>query len=127
MKEVEGAVKSSKLIGLYFSAHWCPPCKAFTPILANFYNQVNANEKQIEIIFIPCDRDANEFKGYYNEMPWLTLPFGDERCESFSDEYGCQGIPYLVILKPDGSLVTKTGREDVRSSKDAAIQKWLEK
>ena len=23
-----------KFIGVYFSAHWCPPCKAFTPVLA---------------------------------------------------------------------------------------------
>ncbi|CAF5017255.1 unnamed protein product [Rotaria sp. Silwood1] len=22
-----------KIIGLYFSAHWCPPCRNFTPIL----------------------------------------------------------------------------------------------
>ena len=25
------------VIGLYFSAHWCPPCRGFTPILKNFY------------------------------------------------------------------------------------------
>ena len=127
LKQVENPFKSSKLIGLYFSAHWCPPCKAFTPVLADFYNKVNANEKIIEIIFVSCDKDANQFKDYYNEMPWLTLPYGDERQESLSDEYGCQGIPYLVILNSDGSIVTKTGRDDVKSSGEAAINKWLGK
>lgn len=24
-------------VGLYFSAHWCPPCKGFTPELAKWY------------------------------------------------------------------------------------------
>ena len=26
-------IKESPLIGIYFSAHWCPPCKGFTPII----------------------------------------------------------------------------------------------
>ncbi len=23
---------SKKVIGIYFSAHWCPPCRGFTPV-----------------------------------------------------------------------------------------------
>ena len=29
----------SKVIGLYFSAHWCPPCRAFTPKLVRAYTE----------------------------------------------------------------------------------------
>jgi len=126
-KEDENSVKSCKLIGLYFSAHWCPPCKAFTPILADFYKKVNANEKQIEIIFISCDREEIQYKKYFSEMPWLTLPYQDVRIEALSEEYGCKGIPYLVILKSDGTLVTKTGKNEVGTSGEAAIKNWLGK
>ena len=25
-------------VGIYFSAHWCPPCRSFTPKLIESYN-----------------------------------------------------------------------------------------
>ena len=31
----------SSIIFFYFSAHWCPPCRAFTPILKKFYDVSN--------------------------------------------------------------------------------------
>ena len=30
-----------KFYAIYFSAHWCPPCRGFTPMLTEFYNTVN--------------------------------------------------------------------------------------
>ena len=32
------ALRDKKIICYYFSAHWCPPCLNFTPILCDFYN-----------------------------------------------------------------------------------------
>ncbi len=66
--------------GLYFSAHWCPPCRRFTPELVNFYNKVKSGPlaEQLEIVFISYDRDEKSYDDYYDSMPWLTIPF-DER------------------------------------------------
>jgi thiol-disulfide isomerase/thioredoxin len=63
-----------KSIGLYFSAHWCPPCKHFTPKLAEIYQQAQINSKSFEIIFISCDRDEESFDNYRSEMPWPSAP-----------------------------------------------------
>ena len=65
-----------KIIGLYFSAHWCPPCQKFTTILANFYYKLKI-EKNFEIVFISGDEDAGEFKDYFETMPWLAVSFDD--------------------------------------------------
>jgi nucleoredoxin len=68
-----------KVIGLYFSAHWCPPCRAFTPQLAEFYKKIKdgPNGSNFEIVFVSSDRDDASFTEYFNEMPWLALPFSD--------------------------------------------------
>jgi len=41
----EEALKGKKQIALYFSAHWCPPCRGFTPKLAETYKAMKAAEK----------------------------------------------------------------------------------
>ncbi len=45
------ALTGKDYILLYFSAHWCPPCRMFTPLLINLYNKL-ANEKNMEVLFI---------------------------------------------------------------------------
>ena len=33
-------------VGIYFSAHWCPPCRGFTPKLAESYLEMKAAESR---------------------------------------------------------------------------------
>ena len=63
--------------GLYFSAHWCPPCRGFTPVLAEYYNEWQASNpgKKLEIVFLSSDRDQGSFDEYFKEMPWAALDF----------------------------------------------------
>ena len=54
----------------YFSAHWCPPCRNFTPKLAEFYNKAKGLGNEITIHFISGDSDAASYKEYFGTMPW---------------------------------------------------------
>lgn len=73
-----------KNILLYFSAHWCPPCRAFTPKLKEAYETIKAKNGPLEVIFMSSDQDQASFDEYFATMPWLALPFGDERKTSLS-------------------------------------------
>eukprot|EP00961_Rhodomonas_salina_P092951 1251145-Rhodomonas_salina.1 len=44
-----------KYVGLYFSAHWCPPCKIFTLQLAELYKMLSATRSDFEIVFVSSD------------------------------------------------------------------------
>ena len=71
-------LEGKKIIMIYFSAHWCPPCRGFTPQLAAKY-KATAAEQQIEVVFVSSDRDQASFMEYYGTMPWLAIPQGDKR------------------------------------------------
>ncbi|KAK1403317.1 putative nucleoredoxin 1 [Heracleum sosnowskyi] len=100
-----------KYILLYFSAHWCPPCRAFTPKLIEVYNKIKSKDSAFELIFISSDRDQTSFGEYFSEMPWLALPFGDTRKASLSGLFKVHGIPKLVAIGPSGKTVTTEARD----------------
>jgi len=68
-----------RVLGLYFSAHWCPPCRMFNPDLVQFYTNFKATDRgdQLEIVFVSSDQDKEGFQEYLSEMPWPALPFDD--------------------------------------------------
>jgi thiol-disulfide isomerase/thioredoxin len=64
-----------KSLGFYFSAHWCQPCRLFTPELAELYQEVQKSSQPFHIIFISSDANEDSFNEYRSEMPWLAVPF----------------------------------------------------
>lgn len=100
-----------KVVGLYFSAHWCPPCRGFTPQLAEMYKAAKEKGLPFEIIFASSDRDEESFKEYFESMPWVALPYADRALkEELSDRFKVNGIPSLVLLDTDRSVITTEGR-----------------
>eukprot|EP00927_Polykrikos_kofoidii_P028232 TRINITY_DN2468_c0_g1_i1.p1 TRINITY_DN2468_c0_g1~~TRINITY_DN2468_c0_g1_i1.p1 ORF type:complete len:473 (+),score=93.50 TRINITY_DN2468_c0_g1_i1:86-1504(+) len=118
---------AGKVYGLYFSAHWCPPCRSFTPKLAEWYTK-DLKAKGFEILFVSSDRDEGSFKTYFGEMPWLALDFADRmRKEQLSSLFGVKGIPSFVLVDSDGSVITKEGRDAVSSDPAGANFPWYPK
>lgn len=67
----EDGVKS---VGFYFSAHWCPPCRAFTPKLVELYNEAQTTSNGFRLVFVSSDRDETSFDEYRSTMPWPAVP-----------------------------------------------------
>lgn len=126
---VDSAALKGKVVGIYFSAHWCPPCRSFTPQLAQFYEYQKMmsmsrgeDDCSLEIVFASSDSDKSSFEEYFAEMPWLAIPFEDRFLkEELSKTYSVSGIPTLVFLAPDGSVLTTDGRSKVMEDESGAF------
>ncbi len=105
-----------KTLGLYFSAHWCPPCRQFTPLLAETYLHLVQAGKPFEVVFVSLDRSAQQWAQYFAEMPWLAVRFevDDQARERLAREMGVTGIPCLVMVDGQGKVITKQGVKGVR-------------
>ena len=131
--ESTGAILSDKdLVLLYFSASWCPPCKKFTPVLAEFYEQYCVSNK-VEIVYVSSDSDIPSFKGYYGQMPWKSILMLDTAHikQKLANDLKISGIPALIVLDPKtGSFVTDLARDQVMSAAgnkekcDELIKTW---
>lgn len=117
---------AGKTIGIYFSAHWCPPCRGFTPVLVKTYDEIVAAGKPFELVFVSSDQSEEKMFGYMKEakMAWKALPFGSDKKSSLSTKYGVRGIPTLVIVDKDGNTISKNARGDISSKGAAAFDQW---
>ena len=77
--QVTSLCGKDRIVAIYFSAEWCPPCKSFTPLLTDFYKKIKESDLKLEIVFVSWDKDVNAFKEYFSHMPWLAMPYSPER------------------------------------------------
>jgi len=109
-KAVDLATLKNKTVAVYCSAHWCPPCRAFTPELVKF---ANANKTKLAVVFISSDRAEDQMFTYMKEtkMPWPAVPFKSAGGSAIKKEQDVSGIPTLLVYGKNGELLTKNGRD----------------
>ena len=123
-KQVSRDELAGKMVGFYFSAHWCGSCRRFTPDLVDFRD---ANTKDFEVVFVSKDKSSEAQMDYMKDsnMKWYTLPLRSSEANALYKKFGVRGIPKLIIVSPDGKTITEDGRGDVSSNPNGAIQAWL--
>ena len=122
-REVSREILAGKFVGVYVSASWCGPCRSFTPKLIKFRN---ANAKDFEVVLVGGDATSKAQANYMKKygMPWPAVKNGSSAANLLVKKLKVQVIPYLVILAPDGSVVTKGGKDDVDTTPSKAMAKW---
>ena len=106
----------------------CSPCRQFTPLLARSYDQARQAGQAggVELIFVSSDRSEQEMMSYLRESHgnWYALPHGAGEAQSLSARYGVRGIPALVVVAMDGTVLSRDGRQEVASLGMSAFSQW---
>ncbi|HEY1582661.1 MAG TPA: thioredoxin-like domain-containing protein [Chthoniobacterales bacterium] len=102
--------EKKKLIAFYFSAHWCSPCRKFTPQLVEYYRQNAARHPEFEVVFVSNDRSRFNWETYMREtgMPWPAIDFDQTDLRKNLGQVGGEGIPSLVLLDATGRLIASS-------------------
>ena len=103
-------LEKKKLIGLYYSAHWCGPCRKFTPQLVEYYNRVAPAHPEFEIIFVSADRSRFAWETYIQEtkMPWLAIDYDQLADMTGVKTLGGDGIPSLLVVDEGSHIVASS-------------------
>ena len=113
-----------KLIFLYFSKHDCKPCQEFTPVMAHLYEE--QTPKSFEVVFMSADPTLPEYDSYFAEMPWLAIPWKDQRGRDSALAFKVTGLPRMVALRKDsGSVVSDNCLKQIDERGPEAIDELL--
>jgi thiol-disulfide isomerase/thioredoxin len=91
----------------YFSAHWCGPCRRFTPELVQTYKELKSDPRfaeRFELIFVSNDHNAAEQTEYIKsaKMPWPYIRYSQLGRTPAIEGWAGNGIPCLVVLTKEG-------------------------
>jgi nucleoredoxin len=99
-------LRDPKRVLVYFSASWCPPCRAFTPELVAYYNTHHGGSA-FQLLFVSEDEGAGAMRGYMrgDAMPWWGVRYASPSAHALGKAYAGPGIPCLVLLDGQGHVL----------------------
>jgi len=128
MPDTEGKTFSlSSLRGKYvlvdFWASWCRPCRGENPNVVAAYKKFKG--KNFTILSVSLDKDKEEWLKAIKEdgLEWKNISDLKYWNSAAVSLYGIEGIPYNVLLDPQGKIIAKELRGDDLGAKLAEVLK----
>jgi len=125
--QADMVLADKKIIAFYFSAHWCPPCRLFTPVLAEFYSDLVGAGESFEIVFVSSDKTPEDQMQYMREShgDWLAVQHNTVLASQLKKKYEVSGIPTLIVVTRSGEIISRNGRSEVMEKGPQGFQKWI--
>ncbi|NMM49243.1 TlpA disulfide reductase family protein [Marinigracilibium pacificum] len=104
-----------------FWAQWCKPCRMENPNVVAAYNKYH--EKGFQILGVSLDRSRDKWLQAIEEdnLTWTQVSELSATQSKVADLYNITGIPFSILVDPDGKIVAKNLRGELLHSKLAEI------
>ena len=119
------SIKSKKYLMVYYSAHWCGPCRSFTPKLVKWYNE---NHADYDVVFVSSDRNNADMLKYMKgaKMPWAGTVKGSKAEKALKKFQNGRGIPCLVLIDENGKRISSSYNNQGKYTGAATAYKHLQ-
>jgi peroxiredoxin len=118
-KEVKLSSFRGKYVLVDFWASWCGPCRQENPNLVNAYNQFK--NKNFTVLGVSLDRPGQKDKWLQaikaDNLTWKHVSDLKGWQNATVGLYGYDGIPYNVLLDPQGKIIATSLRDAALHSK----------
>ncbi|KAK9891205.1 hypothetical protein WA026_013520 [Henosepilachna vigintioctopunctata] len=118
---------------LLFASSKCKGIEELLDTLKTVYNESFKHRCGFEVILISSEKTQADFDFFFQTMngPWYALPFEEETAlQSHAIEirgrFAITYIPYIIVLKPDGTLVSKDAIKDLMTLGINVIVAWTD-
>ncbi|XP_013779972.1 nucleoredoxin-like protein 2 [Limulus polyphemus] len=124
--EAKEFLRNKDLVGFFFGNRSCPWCLGFTSYLDDIYLKLQKQGASFEVVLISSDDKEEAMFGYMDQMEigWPAIPFNSDVRQKLIQLYDVQAIPALIVVKKDGTVVTKDGVEELEEKEVEAFSEW---
>ena len=88
-----------KIVGFFFTAHYCSHGREFTKVLTKCYEATKKKNYNFEVVFVSDDGDEQSYKENFKTMPWLALPYSKtEERDALTGLYDVSAVNIYVCI-----------------------------
>ncbi|KAJ8283565.1 hypothetical protein COCON_G00024150 [Conger conger] len=118
---------------LFFGSGECARCQEFAPTLKDFFKRLTDEfyvERSVQLVLLYISMDTTEEKqeDFLGELPsrCLFLPYEDSYRKELEVMFKVEETPTVVVLRPDGSVLSLNAVEEICRLGPGCFQNWQE-